>query len=224
MSAAHRSRKPANVRARAKRRLERLLTRERELWEQGLARVAGCDEAGTGPLAGPVVAAAVIFPPGVGLLGVDDSKTRTAEQRERLAGEIRAAAADFAVAVVEPEEIDRLNIYHAALEAMRRALTALDPPPQHVLVDGRAVPRIDAPQERIVKGDARCHAIAAASILAKTERDRLMAGYEQDFPGYGFAQHKGYPTREHREAIRRLGPSPIHRRSFVLIPQPRLFD
>ena len=224
MSAARRSQKPANVRARAKRRMEKLLTRERELWEQGLSRVAGCDEAGTGPLAGPVVAAAVIFPPGVGLLGVDDSKTRTPEQRERLAGEIREAAADFAVAVVEPDEIDRLNIYHAALEAMRRALSALDPAPEHVLVDGRAVPRFDPPQERIVKGDARCHAIAAASILAKTERDRLMAAYEETFPGYGFAQHKGYPTQEHRDAIRRLGPSPIHRRSFVLIPQPRLFD
>jgi len=205
------------------RRLSRLLARERELWGGGMRHVAGIDEAGVGPLAGPVVAAAVIFPPGRGIRGVDDSKRLTAAQRESLAGTIRAAATAFAVVRVEPAEIDRLNIYHATLAAMRRAVEALAVRPEHLLVDGRVIPAIDVPQERWVKGDARCHAIAAASILAKTARDEWMVGYEADFPGYGFASHKGYPTPAHRSAIVRLGPSPIHRRSFAL-PQRGLWD
>ncbi len=203
--------------AAAQRRLETLLTRERELWSGGRLRVAGVDEAGVGPLAGPVVAAAVVFPPGVGLSGVDDSKRLSPRRRGDLAEAIRAKASGWAVARVEPHEIDRWNIYQASLEAMRRALLALPEPPDHVLVDARRVPRIELPQEPIVGGDARCHVIAAASILAKTERDRLMVEYDGVFPGYGFAAHKGYPTESHREAIRRLGPCPIHRRSFTLL-------
>ncbi len=212
------------VRQRRRRRRDRLLERERALWARGLERVAGVDEAGVGPLAGPVVAAAVVFPPGVGILGVDDSKRLGAEQRAALALEIREVASAWTVAVVDPPEIDRLNIYRAGLEAMRRALSALPWPPQHVLVDGRGIPGLEIDQDAIVGGDRTCHAIAAASILAKTERDLLMQRYDSEFPGYGFAEHKGYPTPEHRDAIRRLGPCTIHRRSFTLLPPPRLFD
>jgi len=211
--------------ARAAARLRRLLSRERELWASGLTRVAGVDEAGVGPLAGPIVAAAVVFPPGTGLRGVNDSKRLTARQREGLALEIRASAAACCVVAVSPQEIDRFNVYHAGLMAKQRAVTGLATPADYVLVDGRGrVPDLAAPQETVIGGDARCHAIAAASILAKCERDALMAAYDAQYPGYGFAEHKGYPTAEHRAAIARLGPTPIHRRSFTLLPQPRLFD
>ena len=206
------------------RKLARLLKRERVLWSEGHLRIAGVDEAGVGPLAGPVVAAAVVFPAGIGIRGVDDSKKLAPERREELAVEIRAAAAGFAVAVVEPQEIDRLNIYRASLEAMRRAVLALPAPPEIVLVDARTIPGIQALQEPIVRGDATCHAIAAASILAKVERDRLMTRYDEEYPGYGFAAHKGYPTESHRDAIRRLGPCAIHRRSFTLLPPRTLFE
>ena len=206
------------------RRLAGLLTRERELWATGIERIAGVDEAGVGPLAGPLVAAAVVFPAGFGLPGVDDSKKLAPELRRLLAVEIRATAVAFSVAIVEPEEIDRINVYQATLAAMGRALDALSVRPQHVLVDARRIPGCDLPQESIIKGDARCHAIAAASILAKTARDGMMVRYEDEYPGYGFAAHKGYPTPTHREAIRRLGPCPIHRRSFTLLPAPTLFE
>ena len=205
------------------RRLSQLLVRERELWDAGVQRVAGVDEAGVGPLAGPVVAAAVIFHPGEGLRGVDDSKRLTSSRRETLAVEIRARALAYSVVRVEPAEIDAMNILQASLAAMRRALRSLPASPEHVLVDGRAIPGVDLPQETWIKGDARCHAIAAASILAKTSRDAWMVDYDADFPGYGFAEHKGYPTANHREALRRLGPTPIHRRSFAL-PQRALWD
>jgi ribonuclease HII len=205
------------------RRLTRLLTRERELWEEGVLHVAGVDEVGCGPLAGPVVAAAVVFPAGTGIRGVNDSKQLEPIRRSILAEEIRATALAWAVSRVEPAEIDEINIYHAALEAMRRALVALAIAPERVLVDARTIPGIETPQEKWIRGDARCHAIAAASILAKTARDAWMEEYDLTYPGYGFADHKGYSTPEHRAAVRRLGPSPIHRRSFTL-PQPRLFD
>jgi ribonuclease HII len=206
-------------------RLKRLLGRERELWDAGVERVAGVDEAGVGPLAGPIVAAAVIFPSGEGLKGVDDSKKLSAVQRDERAVEIRAAALAWAVVPVDPGEIDQLNIYQAGLLAMHRAVMRLAPAPQRVLVDGRGtIPDLPMDQESVIGGDAVCHAIAAASILAKCGRDRLMREYDATYPGYGFAAHKGYPTAEHRDAIRRLGPSPIHRRSFTLLPHPRLFD
>ncbi len=200
-----------------------LLRREEELWAAGITRVAGVDEAGVGPLAGPVVAAAVIFRPGAIVRGVDDSKRLSASRREVLAEAIRACALASSVGIVEPREIDRLNVYHASIEAMRRALRGLSLEPEHVLVDARRIPGIRAPQEAIVHGDATCHAIAAASILAKTARDALMTLYDAEFPGYGFASHKGYPTEEHRDAIRRLGPCAIHRRSFTLLPPPTLW-
>ena len=206
------------------RRLTRLLKRERELWASGIERICGVDEAGVGPLAGPVVAAAVVFPPGVGLKGVDDSKKLLPERRERLAIEIRECAVAWAVAIVEPDEIDRLNIYRASLAAMGRAVDGLSIKPQHILIDARRIPGCDLPQEPIVGGDALCHAIAAASILAKTARDALMRDYETVYPGYGFAEHKGYTTVAHRDALRKLGPCPIHRKSFMLIPPRGLFD
>ena len=209
---------------RAGQRLRHLLTRERELWDAGIGRIAGVDEAGMGPLAGPVVAAAVIFPPGAGLRGVHDSKRLTAVQRRRLESEIRGCALAHAVIRVEVPEIDSLNIYRAGLEAMRRAVLGLRLPPEYVLVDGRRIPGLDVEQEVVIGGDGKCHAIAAASILAKTSRDALMEGYDAQYPGYDFASHKGYATSAHRAAIRRLGPSPIHRRSFTLLPHPRLWD
>lgn len=210
--------------SRAARKMNALLERERELWEAGIERVAGVDEAGVGPLAGPVVAAAVVFPSGCGILGVNDSKVLEPERREALAAAIRERAIAFAVSVVEADEIDRINVYQATLQAMARALAALNLRPQHVLVDARRIPGCDIPQEAIIKGDARCHAIAAASILAKTTRDALMRGYGATYPGYGFAEHKGYCTEAHRNAIRRLGPCAIHRRSFTLLPAPTLWD
>jgi ribonuclease HII len=203
---------------------ERLLRRERELWDEGRSRVAGVDEAGVGPLAGPVVAAAVYFAPGAGIVGVNDSKQLSARARDELARRIRERALAWCVARVEPGEIDRINVYQAALLAMRRAVCGLQPSPDYVLVDGRDIPRLPLPQEKRIGGDASCFAIAAASILAKTARDRIMLLYDEEFPGYGFAAHKGYPTAAHRAAIRRLGPSPIHRRSFALLPPPGLFD
>lgn len=209
---------------RAGQRLRHLLRRERELWAEGIERVAGVDEAGMGPLAGPVVAAAVIFPPGKGLRGVNDSKQLTAARREVLSEQIREEALAWAVVEVAPREIDALNIYQAGLEGMRRAVRGLSPEPDYLLIDGRKPTGLDFPTEVVVKGDAKCHAIAAASILAKTRRDALMADYDRQYPGYDFASHKGYATAAHRDAIRKLGPSPIHRRSFLLLPHPRLFD
>jgi ribonuclease HII len=207
-------------------RLEQLLERERELWADGLCRVAGVDEAGIGPLAGPVVAAAVVFPPEAGLEGVDDSKRLTPLRRLELAEEIKRLAVTYSVVEIGPVEIDRLNIYQAGLEAMRLAVEGLAVRPDYLLVDGRAIPGLTIPQERLIKGDARSHAIAAASILAKTARDAVMVGFDREYPGYGFASHKGYPTEAHRDAIRELGPSPIHRRSFRLLPpdQPLRFE
>jgi ribonuclease HII len=196
------------------RRLTKLLTRERELWASGIERICGVDEVGVGPLAGPVVAAAVVFPPGVGLKGVDDSKKLLAEKREALAIEIRERAVAWSVAVVEPDEIDRVNIYRASLAAMGRAVDGLSVKPQHLLIDARRIPGCDLPQEPIVGGDARCHAIAAASILAKVTRDRFMHRVDALHPGWDFAAHVGYSTPEHRDAIQRLGVSPLHRLSF----------
>lgn len=200
------------------------LEREKSLWAIGFQRIAGVDEAGVGPLAGPVTAAAVIFRQGQYLPEVNDSKQLTATRREKLAIRIKETALAWSVAMVQPEEIDRLNIYHASLEAMRRAVVGLSEPPDQVLVDARTIPGIEFPQEGIIKGDASCHIIGAASILAKTARDELMAEMDRQYPGYGFAGHKGYPTEAHRDAIRKQGPCPIHRKSFNLLPERRLFE
>ena len=187
-------------------RLDAMRHFEQLLWKSGVRDIAGVDEVGVGPLAGPVVAAAVMFPPGTDIAGVDDSKRLDAGTRARLAMEIRAKASGIGVGMASVEEIDRLNIYHAALLAMRRAVEALPRRPQHVLVDARTVPGVEIPQNPFNKGDGINFTIAAASIIAKTERDRMMEALDRDYPGYGFASHKGYGTPEHREALLRSVP------------------
>ena len=176
--------------------------------------LAGVDEVGRGPLAGDVVAAAVILDPGRPIAGLRDSKKLSAPRREALAGQIMAEALAWSVARASVAEIDRLNILQASLLAMRRAVEALDPQPQYVLVDGNRLPRWQYAAEPVVKGDDRVPVISAASILAKVQRDRELVGLEQQYPGYGFASHKGYPTPAHLAALRRLGVTPVHRRSF----------
>ena len=195
-------------------RLRKMLQYEGLLWSAGARYVAGVDEAGMSPLAGPVSAAAVIFAPGTCIVGVDDSKKLDAACRERLAGEIKASAVAWSVAFAEVSEIDDINIYWASRLAMRRAIDSLPHPPDHVLVDGRRLKGLELPQQGIIKGDAKSLTIAAASILAKTARDDLMSGLGALYPGYGFARHKGYPVPEHRAALRKLGACPLHRRSF----------
>jgi ribonuclease HII len=186
------------------------------LWRVGIRHVAGVDEVGMGPLAGPVVAAAVVLPPGTALAGVADSKVLSGAVRERLAVEIQRRALAVGIACVEPEEIDRLNIYRAGLCAMARAIAALAPlVPGFVLVDGREIPDLAIPQSAYPKGDAFVCSIAAASIVAKVHRDALMRDLDARHPGYGFGRHMGYATRAHLAAIRERGPSPVHRRSFA---------
>ena len=202
-------------------RLEAMRHFEILLWKSGVRDIAGVDEVGMGPLAGPVVAAAVMFPPETEIAGVDDSKRLDPETRSVLALEIRAKASGLGIGIASVAEIDGLNIYHAGLLAMRRAVEALPRPPQHVLVDARTVPGIDIPQNPFNKGDGINFTIAAASIVAKTERDRMMELLDGEFPGYGFASHKGYSTLEHREALQRLGPSAIHRMSFPVMSELR---
>jgi len=188
---------------------------EKSLWEQGIQFVAGIDEAGRGPLAGPVVAAAVVFSKNVTMIpGINDSKQVTPAKREKLYDEIMSGAQAVGIGSVEPDEIDRINILQATHKAMRMAIGRLKLKVQHILVDGRPVPEKIYPQTAIVGGDRKCYSIAAASIIAKVYRDRLMQQYDSVFPGYGFASHKGYGTAEHLEAIARLKPCPIHRMSF----------
>jgi ribonuclease HII len=196
-------------------RLRNLLQFETALWAAGVVHVAGVDEAGMSPLAGPVAAAAVIFAPGSRILGVDDSKKLDAGTRDRLAVEIKERALAWSVAFAEVEEIDRVNIYWAGLLAMRRAVEGLRIAPQHILLDARRLKDLQTPQQAIVNGDAKSLTIAAASILAKTARDALMCKLDTEYPGYGFSKHKGYPVREHVAALARLGASPVHRRSFA---------
>jgi ribonuclease HII len=196
-------------------RLRNILRFETALWAAGLERVAGIDEAGMSPLAGPVAAAAVILAPGTRIPGVDDCKKLDARERERLAPLIRARAVAWAVAFVEPDEIDALNIYWAGIAAMKRALAGLGAAPQHLLIDARRLKDVDLPQHPIVKGDEKSLSIAAASILAKTARDARMRELDAAYPGYGFAKHKGYPVKAHVDALLSLGPCPIHRRSFA---------
>ena len=201
---------------------------ERDLQAQGIAPVAGIDEAGRGPLAGPVVAAAVVLPPewiDAGLPpfleGLNDSKKLSGKKREKLYTAIRECPEiDFGITSVEADEIDRINILQATHAAMNRALAGLRCPVRHALVDGLPVRTLTAPQTAIVKGDSLSFSIAAASILAKVTRDRLMIEHARHHPGYGFAGHKGYGTRQHLEALRLFGPCPIHRRSFAPIKPP----
>ena len=197
-------------------RLEGLLCFEKALWDEGFCNIAGVDEAGVGPLAGPVVAAAVILPRGCKIRGLDDSKKILRHgEREKLEDRIKKEARDWAVGRAETEEIDRLNIYRAGLLAMRRAVEGLNIRPDYLLVDARVIPECSCPQRGVIHGDALSMSIAAASILAKTCRDRVMLEMDALYPGYGFAAHKGYPTPEHLKALRELGPLPVHRRSYA---------
>jgi ribonuclease HII len=204
-----------------KNRLDAMLHFERLLWKAGIERIAGVDEVGMGPLAGPVVAASVVFPPGTEIAGIDDSKALDEDTRNQLDQEIRSRATAFAIGRVEVEEIDRINIYHAGIRAMHLAVSNLPVAPQHILVDSRTIPGFTQPQNSFDKGDGINFSIAAASIVAKVYRDRLMTELDAQYPGYGFASHKGYATPEHQRAIRELGPCAIHRRSFDYIRELR---
>ena len=180
-----------------------------------IRRIAGVDEVGRGPLAGPVVAAAVIFDPNKPFItGLADSKAISEKKREVLAERIKTEALAWAIGRAEVEEIDRINILQASLLAMQRAVAALEPIAEHVLVDGNRCPNLPCSCEAIIKGDATVPVISAASILAKVTRDREMLQMDEEYPGYGFARHKGYPTKVHMEALKELGVTIIHRRSF----------
>jgi ribonuclease HII len=203
---------------------------ERELLTQGLALIAGVDEAGRGPLAGPVVAAAVVFPrdwlqDGLPrrLYGLNDSKQLTPEEREGYFGLLTTdAQVRFGVGIVAVEVIDTINILQATHRAMTEALAQLQPAPEHTLIDGLAVGAIRLPQTPIIDGDCKSYSIAAASVIAKVTRDRIMLEYHQQYPLYGFAEHKGYATPQHLAALNQHGPCPIHRRSFAPVNQPEL--
>lgn len=197
--------------------------------KRGALRIAGIDEVGRGPLFGPVVAAAVILPKGCRLQGLTDSKKLTEKKRDQLDIEIRACAVAWAVAVVDAETIDRINIRRASLEAMRLAVAQLAHAagllPDFLLIDGRDTIEWDCEQQAVIQGDATSFSIAAASVLAKVHRDRMMVEFDAAFPGYGLARHKGYCSAEHMEALRRLGPTPLHRKSFQPVAQALLrFD
>lgn len=195
-------------------RLRKILRFETLLWDSGHDAVAGVDEAGMSPLAGPVAAAAVILKPGTRIIGIDDSKKLDSASREELAKEIKEKAASWSVAFVEVEEIDTINIYWAGLLAMQRAVQGLRSTPQHLLIDAKRLKEIPIPQQAIIKGDTKSASIAAASILAKVTRDAVMRMLDTRHPGYCFADHKGYPVRAHYAALSRLGACVAHRRSF----------
>ncbi len=197
-------------------RLQKMLAEENKLWQQGYKHVAGVDEAGRGPLAGPVVAAAVIFYPGTVIPGINDSKKMSARKREQLTDLIEEKAAATAVGIATREDIDRLNIHVASMLAMRRALESMALEPDYVLVDGFLIRTYPKKQRAIKGGDALSISIAAASILAKVTRDCLMLDIHDSFPHYGFSQNKGYGTAGHISALNRYGPCPEHRRSFRL--------
>ena len=198
-----------------KQHLEEMLTFERRLWDAGKLLVAGVDEVGRGPLAGPVVTAAVILPRDFSLLGVDDSKKLSPKKRAELYDAIKEAAVSYAFGRREPQRIDEINILEATKEAMFDAIRALSPRPDHVLIDAVTLKGLELPQSSIVHGDALSVSIAAASILAKVERDREMERMAVVYPGYAFESNKGYGTKAHYEGLKALGPCPIHRRSFL---------
>jgi ribonuclease HII len=201
-------------------RLHNLLRFELELWTEGFGFVAGVDEAGMAPLAGPVVAGAVILPRNYKLRGLNDSKKiLDPEKRDELAAQIKRDAVCWSVGFAEVEEIDKINIYHAGLLAMQRAVCGLTSQPDFILVDARKIPNCTVPQRGIIRGDALSASIAAASIIAKTTRDAHMLEMDALYSGYGLASHKGYPTPEHCRALKELGALPIHRRSFARVRQ-----
>ncbi len=188
---------------------------EEKHYGEGYQAVCGCDEAGRGPLCGPVVAAAVILPRGLVIDGIDDSKKLTEKRREKLFDIIKEKAVAYAIAEATPEEIDEINILNASMLAMRRAVEALDVKADFALIDGNCSRGFDIPTETIVKGDSKSYSVAAASILAKVTRDRGCIELDRKYPEYNIAKHKGYPTKEHMDAVREFGPSPIHRKTFL---------
>ncbi len=189
---------------------------------RGALRIAGLDEVGRGPLFGPVVAAAVILTTGCSIEGLNDSKKLTEKKRVELDREIRAAAVGWAIAAVDAEAIDRINIRQASLLAMRRAVEQLALSPDFLLIDGRDTIDWECPQQAVIRGDGISFSIAAASVLAKVHRDRLLVELDREFPGYGLAQHKGYPCPAHLAALERLGPTPLHRKSYRPVTQAAL--
>lgn len=196
-------------------RIQRMLIEERKLWQKGYLLLAGLDEAGRGPLAGPVVAAACILPAQFYLPGLNDSKLLTESKREKLYSQIQAQAISYALGSAEPAEIDALNILEATKLAMKRAIEGLKVRPQYLLIDALTLPTVKLPQLPLKGGDRISATIAAASILAKVSRDRLMVELDALYPGYAFSKNKGYGSKEHMQSLRHLGPSPIHRKSFA---------
>ena len=188
---------------------------ENKHYDEGYVAVCGCDEAGRGPLCGPVVAAAVILPRGVIIEGLNDSKKLTEKKREKLYDIIINTAVAYAIAEATPEEIDQINILNASMLAMRRAVEKLQVKADFALIDGNCSRNFPIPTETIVKGDSKSYSIAAASILAKVTRDRGCIELDKQYPEYGIAGHKGYPTKAHMDAVRQYGPAPIHRKSFL---------
>ena len=188
---------------------------ENQKYAEGYTAVCGCDEAGRGPLCGPVVAAAVILPTDVIIEGLDDSKKLTEKKREKLFEIIKEVAIAYAIAEATPEEIDEYNILNASMLAMRRAVEALSVKADFALIDGNCSRGFEIPTETVVKGDSKSYSIAAASILAKVTRDRGCIELDEKYPEYGIKKHKGYPTKDHMDAVRKYGPSPIHRKTFL---------
>jgi ribonuclease HII len=188
---------------------------ENKHYAEGYTSICGCDEAGRGPLCGPVVAAAVILPPDIEIEGLNDSKKLTEKKREKLFDIIKEKAIAYAIAEASPEEIDEINILNASMLAMRRAVEALPVKADFALIDGNCSRGFEIPTETVVSGDAKSCSIAAASILAKVTRDRGCKELDEAYPMYGIAKHKGYPTKDHMNAVREHGPSPIHRKTFL---------
>lgn len=200
-------------------RLAKLHIYEENLYDEGYRLIAGIDEAGRGPLAGPVVAASVILPHGLKIIGINDSKKISAKVRDELAEEIKSKALMWSVGIVDVDFIDKFNILQAALKAMYDAVKGLPEQPDYLLIDAVKIPNLDIPQKPIIGGDGLSASIAAASIIAKTTRDKMMEEYHQLYPQYGFDKHKGYGTKEHVNLIEKYGPCPIHRTTFNLVKQ-----
>jgi len=205
---------------RLKKMLPDMAQLEASLIQKGFKLIAGVDEAGRGPLAGPVVAAAVILPVDIEIDGLDDSKKLSAKRRDILFDEIAASGAICSVGIIDNQTIDRVNILQASLLAMRKAVVSLENKPEYILVDGAyTIPNLSLPQMAIVGGDALCRSISAASIIAKVTRDRIMDKYDELYPGFSFASHRGYPTRKHIDELKENGPTEIHRRTFRPVEQ-----
>ncbi|MCK8825643.1 ribonuclease HII [Fuchsiella alkaliacetigena] len=207
-----------------KERLKRMQRYEKELRKQGYSLIGGIDEAGRGPLAGPVVAAVVILPPEIYIQGLNDSKQLSEAKREKLFAVIQKQAIDLGVGIVEAGEIDKINIRQANYRAMRQAIDSLTESPDYLLVDGEEIPGIEIEQQKVVDGDQLSISIAAASIIAKVTRDRILVEYDQQYPEYGFKKHKGYGTEEHVAALEEVGPCAIHRYSFSKVKEAALSE